>query len=233
MDESKFEEINIFTNIYVASYFGAMHQQKECILNGKMFEHVTQAKYTFKACDFFVLLPNEKNKMYHSEMYSDDCFNGELKWNHKFFKKIRKNLNNGDQKSKSFYFSLSKHKSGQNDEEFLGIQSDSQKFILQMHMKMENKEIVVFRLVLNPYLVEKPESFFFDKLIELEKEENSKMESLKKKIETSENEKQRYTDEAMAHEKAFETEKRDYIYKFFLLVEEKNKKIKELTTEQK
>jgi hypothetical protein len=167
-------------------------------------------------------------------MYSDDCFNGELKWNYKFFQKIRKYLNNAEQKSRNFFFSLNKYPSGkaESDDPF-GIESENQKLVLQLHILMESREFIAFRLILIKYITEKPEMFIFSKLLEYEEEENKTITKIKEKNDQAINEKIKYETEISILEEVFESEKKNYIYKFSLLNEEKSKKIEELSKKQK
>ena len=229
MDDSKLEELNIFTNLKITQLFGAKVKDKEIFLCGKMFEHVTQAKYTFKACDFFILFQNEIDSLYHSEMYSDDCFNGELKWNRKFFNKIRKYIST-EIRSKNGYFSLNKNISQKDKEDSIGIEvgSGNDKLCLQLHLKIDNREFIVFRLFMNKYFTEKPDLFLFNKLLEIEADENQKIKNFIIKSNQIDKEQSKYKNDIKKLEEDFEKEKKSMIYKFWLLNEEKNKKKKEL-----
>lgn len=230
MDENKLQELNIFTNIKIDRYFEAKCKDKEIFICGKMFEHLTQAKYSFKACEFFIYLPYESEKLYHSEMYSDDCFNSELKWNNKFFKKIRKYINNSEMLNNRGFFSISKYTTNKKDyEDSFGIEGEKDKLLLKLHLFIDSKEYIAFRLIMVKYITDKPEDILFGKLLQLDREENENINKIKEKTNHAIAEQIKYEREMKKREEEFESEKKSYIYKFYLLNEEKNRKIQELS----
>ena len=229
MDETKLHELNIFTNLKIGMYFEEKSKDKEVFICGKMFEHLTQAKYSFKACEFFIYFPQELNKLYHSEMYSDDCFNSELKWNNKFFKKVRKFINNSEQMNKQEFFSISKFNTKDKEvEDSFGIEGEKDKLILQLHLFVDSKDYIAFRLIMVKYITDNPETILFGKLLELDREENENITKIKDKNNHALEEINKYEKDMRKREEEFDKERKSYIYKFSLLNEEKEKKIREL-----
>jgi hypothetical protein len=229
MDETKLQELNIFTNLKIGLYFEEKSKDKEVFICGKMFEHLTQAKYSFKACEFFIYLPLEVNKLYHSEMYSDDCFNSELKWNNKFFKKVRKLINNSELLNKQEFFSISKFNTKDKEvEDSFGIEGEKDKLILQLHLFVDSKDYIAFRLIMVKYITDNPETVLFGKLLELDREENENINKIKEKNINALQEINKYEKDMRKREEEFDNERKSYIYKFSLLNEEKEKKIREL-----
>ncbi len=162
-------------------------------------------------------------------MYSDDCFNSELKWNNKFFKKVRKFINNSEQMNKQEFFSVSKFNTKDKEvEDSFGIEGEKDKLILQLHLFIDSKEYIAFRLIMVKYITDNPETILFGKLLELDREENENITKIKDKNNHALEEINKYEKDMRKREEEFDKERKSYIYKFSLLNEEKEKKIREL-----
>ena len=146
-----------------------------------MFSHTLLAKYNFAACEFQIY--SQDNKLYHSNMNSEDCFTNTLKWNYKLFKNIRECLTNSEINIKKYYFAINNSSSRENsskekEKDELGFESN--KNYLELHFFVKKRDIVAFRLLLEEIIVNEPYLYFINQIIELDN--NYEEDLLKKKM---------------------------------------------------
>ena len=152
---------------------------------GKMLSHTLLAKYNFPACDFYFYSP-EGNNLYHSSMDSEECFTNSLKWNYKLFKNIRDCLINPEINLNKYYFQINNSNNRENsskekERDELGMESNNN--YLELHFLVKKKDIVAFRLLLEEIVVNEPNLYFINQVIELDsKNENDLNEKKKKKF---------------------------------------------------
>jgi hypothetical protein len=251
VDSSTFcEEINIFNCIKIRNFLDKTYQEPEKVyICGKMKEHSIGVKYSFPACEFYVYLPSEL-RMFYSEMNSEMCFTQNLKWNQNFFKKIRLSLESADT-FKNTYFSINyaSQEKIPDDEEILGNiktakynsatekkDSDNEedfvendKIYLELHFLVEGKDIPAFKLLLHNSNVENPLNMLINKVIEIDKVESQNYEDSQIKNFEKEKEITKMENEINKETKKLEKRKKEYLYKFYFLNKEKNKKYNELS----
>jgi hypothetical protein len=255
--ETNFEELSIFNQIKLKTYLGENLREgtDKIFLCGKMFSHTFQAKYSFRACDFYIYLPFNK-MLFHSQMTSDDCFTSTLKWNYNFFKKIRMCLESVEN-IKSTYFAINYEKKNNtnsknniiidinlnlnlnsnenkdNQEEELELDFSDKKIYLELHFVVDNQDIIAFRLLLKHIIDDKPHLTIMNKLLELDKEESEKLIIKQKKLYDKTKDLERMERDIRESEDNFLAFKKQSIYKLYYLNKEKNKKINELNNELK
>jgi hypothetical protein len=249
INKSKFEEKYFFCGVNLKSYLGVCSKENEkVVLCGKMNEHsILNSRQSFKACDFLIYLPSV-GKLFHSEMESLDCFTGSLKWNLNFFKKVRlcletpegvKNTNfsiNYEQKEEkggiildSLDNSVLKSEPQEQIEISDEIEFTERKMYLELHFIVETQDIIAFRLKLNHLLQDNPQLLLMNKFLEFEKIENDKLMKKQQKSYEYDMDISRMEKEINKANENLEKKKKQYLFKFYYLNKEKNKKINELT----
>jgi hypothetical protein len=257
LSKMHFEPMHIFNNIKLKSYIGTeLTNNNNIFICGKMNEHTTQAKYSFRACEFLIYLPFDQ-KLFYSEMISDDCFTSTLKWNYNFFKKIRMCLESADN-IKNTYFSIEYDKkapqlntqSGGNKSIIIDINivnppasdplSDDieldfadRKLYFELHFVVEGQDITALRLLLNHMIDDKPYFTMLNKALEYDKIESERMSQKQQKLFDKEKEILKMENEIKEIEDNFSNKKIEYVNKFYYLNKEKNYKITELNNELK
>jgi len=232
----------------------------KAIICGKFFSHKLNNKYNFHACDFIVYYPAYKNNLFYSEMKSEECFTNSLKWNENFFKKIRFALSEGVSKT-NCYFGIyyEREESKNNTNENNNIQENSNKIendndeedlfkdfdfgdektflnkkkFLELHINISNQDIIAFRLDLKEVYDENPLNTIMSRLIEYEKSETLNIINKQRTLSENEIEIEKLKKILEKKEKLLEKQKREFLYKFYLLNLEKNKKIKGLSYNNK
>ena len=203
-----------------------LENDKIIYISGKMYSHTTVGNYLFQACDFY-LFSSEDNKLYHSIMNSNDCFTNTLKWTSNFFKRIRASLNSKNQ-SKKFYFIISEINDNNNDD----IEINNKKFF-ELHFIIKKQDITSFRLLLEEIVENEPNIFFSNKIMELNKELEDRIREKEDKYFKKENSINEIENNIKEKEDNFKIKKNEMITKFYLLIDEKNKKIEKLQKESK
>ncbi len=251
--ENSFDSTSIFNRINFKSYLDDLIDIKnetdnninntnntnninnQAFLCGKMNEHSIQAKYDFKACEFYIYIPS-KRTIFYSEMQSEDCFTNSLKWNYNFFKKLRLCLQTSDN-IKNTYFSFNYL-----DEKDKGICSspDTDDFIIperqicfELHFVVDTQDITAFKLILKPLIDDNPYQTILNHALELDKIETDKLSNKQIKLYEREMETERMNNEIKLAEDGLAERKKEYMSKFYYLNKEKNKKIAELSNEIK
>ena len=203
-----------------------LENDKIIYISGKMYSHTTVGNYLFQACDFY-LFSSEDNKLYHSIMNSNDCFTNTLKWTSNFFKRIRASLNSKNQ-TKKFYFIISEINDNNNDE----IEINNKKYF-ELHFIVKKQDITSFRLLLEEIVENEPNIFFSNKIIELNKELEDRVREKEEQYFKKEDSINEIENNIKEKEDNFKIKKNEMITKFYLLIEEKNKKIEKLQKETK
>jgi hypothetical protein len=231
-----FPEISVFTCVKLKSYLdeNLTDENSSIFITGKFFEHTTH-KYNFKACEFYLFHPF-KNKMFYSVMNSDECFTNSLKWNTNFFKKIRNCFIDSEMlKNTNFVIAYDKEENNEikvtelNDaDDFEMNQLNEKKFFFEIYFLVEGKEITAFRLLLKNLIDDKPYITLMNKLFEYEKFEDEKLMHKQKILNEKENDLNKLENQIKTTEEAFIEKKTDFLAKFYLLLEEKDKKIESL-----
>jgi hypothetical protein len=225
--ETHFDTIGIYNKLYLKKWLDNKLDYDHFIyICGKMFSHTTLGKYSFEACDFWILDPSNDNniKLYHSVMNSENCFTESLKWNPNFFQKIRGCLNSSNWNKNTFYFNITDR------EEY--IQNESEKIIkkyLELHFIVNKKDIVSFRLALEEYVQNDPQIFFIDQVINLELNEQEILRNNQKNYYNKEQEIEKTKFDIENIQKNYENKKKEITVKFYLLNKEKTTKIKKLS----
>ena len=150
---------------------------------GKMFNHTLLAKYNFPACEFYIYSP-ENNNLYHSNMNSEDCFTNSLKWNYKLFKNIRDCLTNSEINIKKYYFAINNSSARENsskekERDELGMESNNN--YLELHFIVKKRDIVAFRMLLEEIIVNDPNLYFINQVIEMDNKTEGELIEKKKK----------------------------------------------------
>ena len=230
--------INIFNKFPLSSKDSSGNLIKDnnnlIYICGKMFNHTLLAKYNFPACDFFIYSP-EKNNLYHSNMNSEDCFTNSLKWNYKLFKNIRQCLTNTEVNYNKYYFIInnsskensSKVKDKEKDE--LGMESNNN--YLELHFLVKKRDIVAFRLLLEEIIVNEPNLYFINQVIELDNKNEEELIEKKRKQYKQNKEIKEIKNGIKEINDAYEKKTKELIIKFNMLnkskiEEEKKLKIK-------
>ena len=203
-----------------------LENDKIIYISGKMYSNTKVENYLFKACEFY-LFSSEDNKLYHSIMNSNDCFTNTLKWTSNFFKRIRASLNSKNQ-SKKFYFIISEINDNNNDD----IEINNKKFF-ELHFIIKKQDITSFRLLLEEIVENEPNIFFSNKIMELNKELEDRVREKEDKYFKKENSINEIENNIKEKEDNFKIKKNEMITKFYLLIDEKNKKIEKLQKESK
>lgn len=253
--KNSFDKLNLLSNLELRCYLDKKFNDEEikiryhAFLCGTLFQHSTHIKYSFKACEFLVYIP-ETNMLYHSEMNSEECFTNSLKWNYNFFKKIRLCLFEPE-KTKNTYFTIvnisidnsetkilnlesnsnnnnyNDYSNNQNEFELNCLESESKMF-LEMHFIVDGKDITAFRLLLTKFLSDEPYITILNKALEFENEENDSITKKQEILYNKQKECEDFALEITKNEDSFKERKKQYLYKFYLLNEEKNKKLDDL-----
>lgn len=246
LTKSSFNEESIFNNIKLQCYLkeDLPGDNTRVFICGKMFEHSLQAKYSFKACEFLIYLPFN-NKLFFTEMHSEDCFTNTLKWNYNFFKKIRLCLEEPET-IKDTYFAINYEKKETNriiidinlnnrneEKDDLELEYADRNIYLELHMVVQGQDLTVFKMLLKHIIDDQPYITIMNKVLELDKIESEKLEKKQKKLYETEKETARMENEILQREEYLNKKKKDYLYKFYYLNKEKNKKIVELNNELK
>lgn len=262
-NNNKFESRAIFNYIRVKSFLGeVLPNDQKIFICGKMFEHSTLTKYYFKSSEFLVYCPFN-NKLYSSEMYSDDSFSDSLKWNNNYFKKIRACLDSSEW-IKNTYFIISyednnniksMENTAENNNDIIidneleiqevntevvnkdEIDIDKEmnnnfikdKMYLELHFIVESHDIVAFKLLLQEYKEDKPQFVILNKLLDYDKSESQIYNQKIDKTIKLEEEINKMEKEINIEKDQLEMRKKQYLYKFYYLNKEKNKKINELS----
>ncbi len=188
-ESSNFPLINIYNKIPLTirdtSGNLQINENKYIYICGKMFSHTSLAKYSFEACEFYIYSPWE-NKLYHSSMYSGDCFSNALKWDYKFFKNIRECLTKEDINIKKHYFIININGKDSKEKEDLILENN--KTYLELHFIVKKKDIVTFRLLLEEIIQNDNDIFFLNQVIMIDKECEEDLLNKKKKQFKQENE---------------------------------------------
>jgi hypothetical protein len=237
-------------------------ENSKVIICGKFFTHKLNEKYSFAACDFYLYIPLEKNKLFHSTMKSENCFNSNLKWNENFFMKIRTALNSPYLKTGFFSINYcdknlnenqetlkdSKNLEGNNIENYnkeinealmendifddLDLGEDNKiiekSIFFELKILIDDEFITIFRLELNEVFAENPINTILNRALEYEEIENEMLNNKIRQYEDSQNEFFKLNQQICEKEFLLEKNKREYLYKFYLLNKEKDKKIEEL-----
>ena len=146
-----------------------------------MSSHASDIKYNFQACNFHIYIPAD-NKLYCSNMNSEDCFTNTLKWNYKLFKNIRECLTNSEINIKKYYYTIndsSAHENSSKEKDDLGIESN--KTYLELHFFVKKRDIVAFRLLLEEIIQNEPQLFFMNQVMSIDNEYEEYLEKKKKK----------------------------------------------------
>ena len=223
--ETHFDTIGIYNKIYLKKWVNNKLEFDHFIyICGKMFSHTTLGKYSFEACDFWILDSNfEGNvKLFHSIMNSENCFTESLKWNPNFFQKIRGCLNSSNWNKNTFYFNITDR------EEFVQNEKIIKKY-LELHFIVNKKDIVSFRLLLEEYVQNDPKNFFMDQVINLELNEQEILRNNQKNYYNKEQEIEKTKFDIENIQKNYENKKKEITVKFYLLNKEKTTKIKKLS----
>jgi hypothetical protein len=160
-------------------------------------------------------------------MNSNDYFTNTLKWTSNFFKRIRASLNSKNQ-SKKFYFIISEINDNNNDD----IEINNKKFF-ELHFIIKKQDITSFRLLLEEIVENEPNIFFSNKIMELNKELEDRVREKEDKYFKKENSINEIENNIKEKEDNFKIKKNEMITKFYLLIDEKNKKIEKLQKESK
>ena len=142
-------------------------KKKYIYICGKMLSHTSIAKYSFEACEFYIYSPWE-NKLYHSSMYSGDCFSNALKWDYKFFKNIRECLTKEDINIKKHYFIININGKDSKEKEDLILENN--KTYLELHFIVKKKDVVAFRLLLEEIIQNDIDIFFLNQAMMIDNE---------------------------------------------------------------
>ena len=142
-------------------------KKKYIYICGKMLSHTSIAKYSFEACEFYIYSPWE-NKLYHSSMYSGDCFSNALKWDYKFFKNIRECLTTEEINIKKHYFIININ--GKDSKEKEDLIFENNKTYLELHFIVKKKDVVAFRLLLEEIIQSDKDIFFMNQVMMLDNE---------------------------------------------------------------
>ena len=227
----------------------------KAIVCGKFLPHKLNNKYNFQACEFAIYYPVLKNTLFYSEMLSEDCFTNSLKWNENFFKKIRMSFTDHISKSSYFriYYERpnieesdnildsndkrleiqinNENAEGEEDDLFKDFDfGDDKKFedkkkYLELHFVVGDTDIIAFRLNLKEVYDENPINTIMTKALEYEKVENANLLHKQKQFSENEMEIVKLKNTLEKKETLLEKQKREFLYKFYLLNKEKNKKI--------
>ena len=201
---------------------------------GKMLSHTLLAKYNFPACDFYIYSP-ENNSLYHSNMNSEDCFTNSLKWNYKLFKNIRDCLTNSEINIKKYYFAInnsaarensSKEKDRERDE--LGMESNSN--YLELHFIVKKRDIVAFRMLLEEIIVNDPNLYFINQVIDMDNKTGEELIEKKKKQFKQDKEIKEIENQIKEINDKYEKKTKEMIIKFNMLNKskiEEEKRLKE------
>jgi hypothetical protein len=243
MEEIKtsFEEQIIFNQVKIDQYLEEKLKSKpdnnSVFVCGKLFSHVINAKYSFKACDFLIYLPHY-NKLYYSVMNSDDCFTSTLKWNQNFFKKIRLCLESDMTKNTYFIIDYENREKSKNVKNIIieidekdsneELEFSDKPIYFELHFLVDTQDIVAFRMLLNSLIDDKPQYTLMNKLLEYDKQESEKLLVKQKKFHSKEKEIERMEKEIKKAEEESLKFKKESIYKLYFLNKEKNRKIVEL-----
>ena len=248
VSHTKFDEITIFNQIKLNEYLdqtlSSDSEGNRIYICGKLFSHVVTAKYSFKACEFLIYIPFD-NKLFYSSMNSDECFTSTLKWNQNFFKKIRLCVESSDG-LKNTYFAISEEKKIDNarkakvnpqdnlilsDEDETENEYSDKKIFLDLHFIVDNQDIIVFRMLLNHLIDDKPFDTLLNKLLKYDKEESEKIIHKQIKLYEKQKEIEKMENEITQAEDGFKLFKKQSLYKLYYLNKEKNKKISELNND--
>jgi hypothetical protein len=230
-----FPEISVFTSFKLSSYLdGPLEENSNFIfVTGKMFEH-TAHKYTFKAGEFYIYCPFN-NKMFYSIMNSDECFTNSLKWNPNFFKKIRNSFIDSEAIKHTSY-TVKYEREDINEIKVTEFNDDGdldgvvdRNIFFEINFIVESQEIVAFRLLLKPLLDDKPYITLINRLFEFEKYEDEKLREKQKVLMEKENDLVNLERQIKDTEDVYQAKKTDYLGKFYLLLQEKDKKIQALS----
>jgi hypothetical protein len=112
-----------------------------------------------------------------------------------------------------------------NENEF----AENEKIFLELHFLVEDKDIPAFRLLLHNSNVENPLNLLINKVIEIDKIESQKYEECLSKNFEKDKDITQMEREINRETKKLEKRKKDYLYKFYYLNKEKNKKLNELS----
>lgn len=222
------------------------------VICGKFSAHKLNDKYSFDACDFYLYTPLEKNKLFHSTMKSEDSFNSNLKWNENFFMKIRNSFTSS---IKNGYFAVNyseKNEAENKDDnlpenlnneidealmendifDYLDLGEENKiieknKFF-ELKFYIEGELVTIFRLELNEVFAESPINSILLRAMEFEEKESEMLLQKIRQYEDSRNEFCKLNQQILEKEFLLEKNKREFLYKFYLLNNEKNKKIEEL-----
>ena len=172
-DNSRFPLINIYNKLVIITKDTSgnllLKDKKDIYICGKMNSHASDIKYNFQACTFHLYIP-EENKLYYSNMNSEDCFTNTLKWNYKLYKNIRECLTNSELNFRRYYFIINNASSRENsskekDKDKDDLEIDENKNYLELHFYLKKRDIVVFRLLLEEIIQNDPYSYFINQVI--------------------------------------------------------------------
>lgn len=99
---------------------------------------------------------------------------------------------------------------------------------LELHFLVDNKDITAFRLLLKEIYDENPINTILKKALEFEKHESNRLSDKQKSFSIKEIEMENLKKSVIEKQGVLEKKRREYMYKFYLLNKEKNKKINEL-----
>lgn len=241
-NDSHLETFTICNKLKLKSYLNKKDNSKEAeaFICGKMFGHSIIAKYSFKACDFYIYV-SQFNALFHSEMNSENCFSDALKWTPNFFKRIRACLNSSNDKKNSYFvvaYANEDSKIKTNDkmvdnEEYDDNIETLKKIFFELHFIIETEDIAAFRLQLEMIIEEQPQLFIMTKIIALDKEEEEQLKSEHERYYNKQIEISRLEKEIEKKKEEYANKEKDYLYKFFLLNNEKNIKMEQLLNQIK
>lgn len=216
--KTHFEEAAIFNKLITKD-------EKILFICGKMLSHSIIAKYSFPACDFHLFLPSE-NKLYHSQMDSEQCFTDSLKWTYNFFTRITACLNTPTPSSikKSSYIIIKTQNESEDDIENLTTKYFELHFLIKGDSK-NYEDITSFRLKLDEIVAADPYDFIMSKALEMDQNSQRIVEEKQSDFLNKEKVISHTKKEIDNINSAFQKRKVDYIIKFNML--EKAKEVKQ------
>jgi len=250
------EEFHIFSKFILKNYLNSEFTESDtkdnlnkAVICGVFYSHKSNNKYNFPACDFMIFYPALKTNLFYSEMNSEECFSNTLKWNENFFKKIRLSFIENISKNSYFgiYYERDQEKNNKNKQQEIqtinkenemeddlfkdfdfGYEniSENKKKFLELHININNQDVIAFRLNLREVFDENPLNTMMKRVIEYEKKETFNYLSKMKIYSENEIEIENLKNSLEKKEKLLEKRKREYLYKFYVINSEKNKKIK-------
>lgn len=217
-----FNKVNLLSKESVESI-----KTNHAYMQTTFYEHSTQAKYDFKVCDLSIYIP-ESNQLYisyPSENSSNSCFKSKIKWNSKFFIKIRQCFLFSDEllHLNKNYFTLSSKTEIDED----GLMNDNESFYLELHFNLKNEDVVAFNIKLQEINYQDSLNQFLNMFFNANQEKNIEYVDLKNKYLKLVEEKEDVEREVLKEEEGFNKIVNEDIVSFVKLYEEKERKLSE------